>query len=72
MFHRPRNRALANDEEDFSKEQSKYLSRHQDRPILGRAGMEEVNSRERRGNNDYFLAGELPRRQEGSPSRGRG
>jgi hypothetical protein len=46
MFHKPRRVAVGNDEEEFSREQNRYLSRKADRPILS-SGVKEVNTRER-------------------------
>jgi hypothetical protein len=70
MFHKKRAQGLHNDEEEFSREQNKYLNRNPDRPILS-SGVKEVNTRER-GIGDGFHAGELPRPggNSNSPVRG--
>lgn len=61
IFHKERNKVpLGGDDEEFSREQSRYLNRYADRPILS-SGVKEVNGR---GINDGFYAGELPRKTD--------
>ena len=61
MFHKPRGRDLGNDEDDFNREQSRYLNRYDGKPIL---------SGGTRGENPTFTKGELPRKVGGySPSK---
>lgn len=70
VFSKERTKGLLGaDDEDFSREQSRYLSRYADRPILS-SGVKEVNSR---GFGDGFYPGELPRKTDSNyPSRVRG